>query len=310
MFRKTLGRLIALGALFCAPLAVTAQSYPDKPVTLVIPYAAGGSTETMARVFSLALAKKLGQPVVVKVMPGAGGALGATEVAKADPDGYTLLFAATSSLLWPPLTLDVEYDLDSFAYVAKITDYQQAIVAKADAPYNTLEELIAHTAGGNRLSYGDQSALSRAYIDYIAKEEGVAWTGIPTKGGGEMVPFLLGGKIDFAWSGGVHQRYGDEMKVLLSMNAERLGASPDVPSIAEKYGISMPSQAVIVAPAGTPEDIVGAIATAAEAAMGDGEFQSLMNDKLQFPLSFKGPQAISDEIGSTVDGLKKVAGSL
>lgn len=307
----TFKALALVGALAMAALAgpAVAADYPDQPVTLVIPYAAGGSTETMARVFSEALGKELGQPVIVKVMPGAGGALGATDVAKADPDGYTLLFAATSSLLWPPMTLDVEYDLDSFVYVAKITDYQQAIVTGADAPYDTLEELIAHSKE-NRLSYGDQSALSRAYIDYIGKEEGVNWIGIPTKGGGEMVPFLLGGKIDFAWSGGVHQRYGDDMKVLLSMNADRLGASPDVPSIAEKYGISMPSQAVIVAPAGTPDDVVATIATAAEKAMDDPAFQTLMNDKLQFPLAFSGPDAIKAEMDATTEGLKKVAGSL
>lgn len=286
-----------------------AEDYPSKPVTLVIPYAAGGSTETMARVFSKALEGELGQPVVVRVMPGAGSALGATEVAKADPDGYRLLFAATSSLLWPPLTLDVEYDLDSFDYVAKISDYQQAIVAKADAPFDTMEELVEYSKD-HRLSYGDQSALSRAFIDYIGAEEGVDWIGIPTKGGGEMVPFILGGKIDFAWSGGVHQRYGDDMKVLLSMNADRLGASPDVPSIAEKYGIAMPSQAVIVAPAGTPDDVVAKIATAAEAAMADADFEALMNDKLQFPLTFAGPEAISKEIDESVAGLKKVAGSL
>lgn len=304
--------LTCLAALSMAVLggpAMAQSDFPTKPVTLVIPYAAGGSTETMARVFSKALEGELGQPVVVRVMPGAGGALGATEVAKADADGYTLLFAATSSLLWPPMTLDVEYDLDSFDYVAKITDYQQAIVAKADAPFDTMEELIAYSRD-NRLSYGDQSALSRAYIDYVGKEEGVDWIGIPTKGGGEMVPFILGGKIDFAWSGGVHQRYGDDMKVLLSMNADRLGASPDVPSIAEKYGIAMPSQAVIVAPAGTPDDVVAKIAAAAEAAMDDADFTALMNDKLQFPLSFSGPEAITSEIGETVTGLKKVAGSL
>lgn len=309
MVNKLMKCTVAIAALLLMPMTAFADTYPSKPVTLVIPYAAGGSTETMARVFSTALADKLGQPVVVKVMPGAGGAIGATDVAKADPDGYTLLFAATASLLWPPLTLDVEYDLDSFEYVAKISDYQQAIVAKADAPFNTLEELVEYSKT-KRLSYGDQSALSRAYIDYIGEQEGVEWTGIPTKGGGEMVPFLLGGKIDFAWSGGVHQRYGDEMKVLLSMNAGRLGASPDVPSIAENYGISMPSQAVIVAPAGTPDDVIATIAGAAETAMDDEAFKTLMNDKLQFPLSFAGPDDISAEISNSVGGLKKVAGSL
>ncbi|MDP6245221.1 MAG: tripartite tricarboxylate transporter substrate-binding protein, partial [SAR324 cluster bacterium] len=115
--------------------------YPEKPVTLVIPYRAGGSTETMARVFSIALGNELGQKVIVKTRPGAGGAIGSTEVSRANPDGYTLLFAAATSLLWPPMTQKVEYDLNSFTYVGQITEYQQAIVARADAPFNTFEEL-------------------------------------------------------------------------------------------------------------------------------------------------------------------------
>ena len=89
------------------------------------------------------------------------------------------------------------------------------MIARQDAPFNTLKELLAH-AKGKRLNYADQGPMQRAFVDYIGAREGVKWTGIPTKGGGEMVPFLLGGKVDFAWSGGVHQRYGDKMKVLLS----------------------------------------------------------------------------------------------
>lgn len=295
----------ALTAIGCAAMA---QDFPTKPVTLVVPYAAGGSTETMARIFSKALGNELGQPVLIKVRPGAGGAIGATEVSKSEPDGYTVLFSTSSSLLWPPLTQEVEYDLDSFTYVAKITDYQQAIVAAADAPFDNMEELFAYSAD-NTLSYGDQNTLSRAFIDAIGDQEGVVWNGIPTKGGGEMVPFLLGGKIDFAWSGGVHQRYGDKMKVLLSMNSGRLDASPDVPSIQEEYGFSMPSQAVLTVPAGTPEDVVQILAEKAEIAMQDPEFKELMTEKLLFPLSYEGPEEITANISTAVETLKKIAGS-
>ncbi|WP_282607238.1 tripartite tricarboxylate transporter substrate binding protein [Pelagibius sp. Alg239-R121] len=279
--------------------------YPEKPVTLVIPYKAGGSTETMARVYSKALAKELGAKVIVKTRPGAGGAVGATEVAAAAADGHTLLFAASTSLLWPPLTQKVEFDLDSFVYVGQITEYQQAIVAKADAPFNTLQELIAH-AKENGLNYADQSAMSRAYINYIGGLEGVTWTGIPTKGGGEMVPFLLGGKIDFAWSGGIHNRYGSEMKVLASMNGTRLLASPDTPSIAELYGISMPSQAVIVVPKGTPADVVAKLESAMERASSDADFSDLVTNKLKFPVKFVGSDALAKDIAQTLAGLKTV----
>ncbi len=298
--------IAALGMGVSALWSVEAYAeYPEKPVTMVIPYRAGGSTETMARVYSNALGKALGQKVIVKTRPGAGGAVGATEVSKAEPDGYTLLFAASTTLLWPPLALNVEYDLDSFDYVGQITEYQQAIVAKADAPFNTLEELIEY-AKSNSLNYADQSALSRKYIDFIGNSEGVKWTGIPTKGGGEMVPFLLGGKVDFAWSGGIHNRYGDKMKVLASMNAGRLLASPDIPSLREKYSVSMPSQAVIVVPKGTPADVVAKIESAMEAATKDPEFNELVTQKLKFPVTFVGSEDLTKDISNTVDGLKQV----
>ncbi len=279
--------------------------YPEKPVTLVIPYRAGGSTETMARVFSIALGSELGQKVIVKTRPGAGGAIGSTEVSKANPDGYTLLFAAATSLLWPPMTQKVEYDLNSFTYVGQITEYQQAIVARADAPFNTFEELVEH-ARKNTLNYADQSKMSRTYINFIGQQEGVTWTGIPTKGGGEMVPFLLGGKIDFAWSGGIHNRYGDKMKVLISMNPGRLIASPDIPSVQEGYGISMPSQAVIVVPSGTPINVVKKLEKAISAATKDKDFSDLVTNKLKFPVKFVGSEQLTKEIDKTAKALKKV----
>ena len=296
---------LALGLAGPASVSQALAEYPEKPVTLVIPYKAGGSTETMARVYSKALAKELGQNVVVKTRPGAGGAVGATEVAAAAADGYTLLFAASTSLLWPPMTQKVEYDLDSFIYVGQITEYQQAIVAKADAPFNTMSELIEQAKDG-KLNFADQSAMSRAYVNFIGKKEGVKWTGIPTKGGGEMVPFLLGGKIDFAWSGGIHNRYADDMKVLISMNPGRLLASPDTPSIQELYGISMPSQAVIVVPKGTPADVVAKIEAAMEAASKDSDFGDLVTNKLKFPVKFVGSEALAAEIAQTTEGLKQV----
>lgn len=302
--RRTFGALAAMTIAAFAAAPVLAE-YPEKPVTLVIPYKAGGSTETMARVYSKALGTALGTNVVVKTRPGGGGAVGATEVATAAADGYTLLFAASTSLLWPPLTQKVEYDLDSFTYIGQITEYQQAIVAKADAPFNTMEELIEY-AKTNALNYADQSTMSRSYIDFIGAQEGVKWTGIPTKGGGEMVPFLLGGKIDFAWSGGIHNRYGDDMKVLMSMNAGALVGSPDSPTVADKYGVSMPSQAVIVAPAGTPADVVARIEAAMEEATKDADFADLVTNKLKFPVKFVGSAALAEDIASTTTGLKEV----
>ncbi len=306
--RRQVSGLIAacvLSSSFTMAATQAFAEYPDKPVTLVIPYKAGGSTETMARVFSVALAKELGQKVIVKTRPGGGGAVGSTEVAAAPADGYTLLFAAAFSLLWPPMTQKVEYNLNSFTYVGQITEYQQAIIARTDAPFNTLAELIAY-AKTKSLNYADQSPMSRKYINFIGAAEGVSWTGIPTKGGGEMVPFLLGGKIDFAWSGGIHNRYPKKMKVLASMNAGTLLASPDVPSIVGKYGVSMPAQAVIVVPTGTPADVVSKLEAAVEAASKDADFGDLVMNKLKFPVKFVGSRALAADIATTVNALKTV----
>ena len=302
--RALMGLAGALAIAFTAGQAMAA--WPEKPVTLVVPYAAGGSTETMARVYAKALQEQLGQPVIVSVKPGGGGAVGATFVAKSAPDGYTILFAAAPALVWPPMTQDVEYQPDSFTWIASITEYQQALISKAGAPYTNYKELIAHAKQNPGMNFADKNALSRAFINYIGKKEGVDWTAIPTKGGGEMVPFLLGGKVDIAWSGGVHQRYGDKMQVLASFNGTRLGASPDAPSLKEIYGISMPSHAVIVAPAGTPADVVATLEGAMKAAGKDKDFDAMVTQKLQFPNEFIGSEELKPIVADMVSGLKTV----
>ena len=114
--------LAAILALVAGTLPAWAD-YPERPITLIVPYAAGGSTETMARVFGKALGDELGQNVVVRTRPGGGGAVGSAETAAAAADGYTILFTASTALLWPPLTQDVPYTPEDFDYVAQITAY-------------------------------------------------------------------------------------------------------------------------------------------------------------------------------------------
>ncbi len=302
------GAGVAACALSFAALPAAAE-YPDKPVTLIVPFAAGGSTETMARVFSEALGKELGGRVLVKTRPGAGGAIGATELSKSAPDGYTIMFTTSSVLLWAPMTQDVTYTLESFTPLAQITTYEQAIVAKADAPFDTFDELIEASKGAS-LNYADQGAMTKAYIDYIAAQEGVSWTGIPTKGGGEAMPFLLGGKVDFTYSGGVHSRYGDKMKVLLALVDGQLMGAPDAPSIMDRYGIAMPSQGVIVGPAGMPDDIVATLQDAIEKAVKNPEFVNLLTGNLMFPVTFKSADDIAASLASSNEGLKKVVEQL
>ncbi|MCP5374081.1 MAG: tripartite tricarboxylate transporter substrate binding protein [Hyphomicrobiales bacterium] len=309
--RRAGGRSAAAATLLAAALlpgfqGAAVAAYPEKPVTLVVPYKAGGSTETMARVYAKALQEQLGQPVIVSTRPGGGGAVGATVVAKAAPDGYTMLFAAASALVWPPMTQKVEYGPDSFRWVASITEYQQALITTPDKPYKTYPELIAYAKAHPGMNFADQNALSRSFIKYIGKKEGVTWTAIPTKGGGEMVPFLLGGKVDIAWSGGVHQKFGDKMHVLASFNPKRLGQSPDAPSLKEIYGIAMPSYAVIVVPKDTPDDVVATLEKALKEASKDKAFDDMVTNKLKFPNQFIGSEELKPLVADMVTGLKTV----
>lgn len=302
--------LVAAGA---AALAMTAQagssqaaSYPTKPVTMIVPFKAGGSTETMARLLAQAMSKSLGQNVIVKTRPGGGGAVGATFIAQAPADGYNIMFTTISSLTYDPMVnKQIKYKADSFTYVAGVSEYQMAFVAVPGKPFKTLKELVAYTKKNPGLNVADQGGMSRAFINYIAKKEGIKWTAIPTRGGGEMVPFLLGGKIDFAWSGGVHQKYGDKMIVLASMLSHRLAASPDVPSVQELYGISMPGSAVIAVRKGTPDEIVAKIEAAVKASMDDPDFTKVLG-KLKFPKMFVSTADMKDVVKKTVAGLKTV----
>ncbi|MBO6901658.1 MAG: tripartite tricarboxylate transporter substrate binding protein [Rhizobiaceae bacterium] len=298
--------VVAIGSVF--GLATEAWAgYPDRPVTLIVPYQAGGSTETLARVFAKALGDQLGQPVIVKTRPGGGGAVGSTEIAASAPDGYTIMLSGSDPLTWTPLTLKVEYDVDSFTYVAQISEYQQAIVVRQDSPDTSFEDLLARSKQQAGLTYADQNAMSRAFLEYIAGKEGIEWTGIPTKGGGEMVPLLLAGKIDFAWSGGIHGRYGGQIRVLASMNAERLAASPDAPSIREKYDISMPGHMLIVGPRGLAGDVVARLNMAIEAAVKDPGYLDLLENKLLFPSKFVGSEALTEDMEATISSLRTVA---
>ncbi|WP_160382486.1 tripartite tricarboxylate transporter substrate binding protein [Pseudooceanicola pacificus] len=264
------------------PGAVQAADFPAKPITMIVPYQAGGSIETMGRVFAEEMGGALGTKIILKTQPGAGGKIGTTAASKAAADGYTILFAPDLTVMWPPIAEEVEYSLDSFDPIATVAETQMAIVASKKSGFKTLNDLIA-ASQGDSLSYADQNAISRAYINFIAKKEGLDWIAVPTKGGGEMVPFLLGGKVDFAWSGGAHNRYLDDMVVLLGMTSEPLLASPDVPLMKDVYGVSMPAGASIWAPAGLPEDVRAALTEAAVTAAKSDAFVDLLVNKLSFP---------------------------
>lgn len=297
--------LAAAAATAFAGIAGSAGAYPDKPITLIVPYKAGGTTHTMSMVLSKALGKELGGTVVVKTRPGAGSAVGMTFLSKAKPDGHTIAYSDLGNLIWNPMTKkDVQYTVDDVRIIAGLSEYQMALITTPDKPYKTLKELLEYTKT-NPLNVADMGGMSKVFLNYIAAKEGVKWTAIPTRGGGEMVPFLLGGKIDFAYSGGIHQKHGDKMVVLASFLAGGLAQDPEAPTTQDLYGIAMPGNSILSAPAGISDEIAMKLEAAAKAAMDDPDFTQVLKN-IQFPKRFIPSSEMNAFVAEVTKSLQEV----
>ena len=302
--------LTALGAFALAGSLATgafAGSYPSKPITMIIPWKPGGTTETMGQVLSKAMAKELGQKVIVKTRPGGGGAVGSTVVANSKPDGYTIEFVGISTLTWIPMTQKaVKYKTSDFDFVAGVSQYQMSLISTPGKPYASLKELIAYSKANPGVNVADMGGMSKAFVNFIAKQEKIDWTAIPTRGGGEMVPFLLGGKVDFAFSGGVHQKYGDKMIVLASFLSNRLPLAPNAPSTQELYGVAMPGDNGIVAPKGIPEEARAKLEAAVKKSIDDPDFTKIL-ERIKFPKRYLSSADFQKVVDQTLVSLDKVA---
>ena len=254
-------------ALFAASGRVFAQGkYPERPITLVVPTAPGGTTDFTARLIADPLARALGQPVVVDNKPGASGNIGNQMVARAKPDGYTLLLAYSGYQVGNPhLFKKAGWDpIKDFAPVGMLTRAPQVLVARANLPANNLRELIAYAkANPGKLNYASSGNGSIQHIsgELFKQLTGTQITHIPYKGAGPAVQDLLGGQVDLFFTtpaSVVSQIKGEKLKALAVTSPRRLASLPQVPTAAES-GLSnfdLDSWFALYAPAGTPADIV------------------------------------------------------
>jgi tripartite-type tricarboxylate transporter receptor subunit TctC len=254
-------------ASVAAHLPVRAQGkYPQRPITLVVPTAPGGSTDFTARLIASSLSQALGQPVIVDNKPGASGNIGNKFVARAANDGYTLLVSYSGYQVGNPhLFKQAGWDpVKDFAPVAMMTKAPQVIAARADLPAANLKELIAYAkANPGKLNYASSGNGS---IQHIAGElfkqlTGTALTHVPYKGSGPAVQDLLGGQVDLfitTPAGVVSQIQAGKLKGIAVTSKQRLTSLPNVPTAAELglNGYELDSWFALYAPAGTPSDVV------------------------------------------------------
>lgn len=287
-----------IGAAIAVPTAaVMAAEYPTKAVTMIVAYRAGGGTDTLARAAADPLGKLLGQPVLVQNKPGAGGGVAALYTSKTKPDGYTFVVTTSTTYTLEPQLKKVAYKSGDLRHIAVIGQFQEAIFTKAGAPFKTLEEMIATAKKEKRpLKYASFYQLDRLVTGFIADREGIKIIPVPVKGGAGVMPAVLGGHVDFGWSGGSfapHARAGT-ITMLGAMTKERLGQFPDLRSMKD-FGYPGGTEVFITvsAAAGTPEPVVKKLAAGWQEAMKEKAVVDIMNKRNQLIL-FHGPDVVED----------------
>jgi tripartite-type tricarboxylate transporter receptor subunit TctC len=258
---------VATLALLTGPLR--AMDWPARPVTVIVPFGAGGNTDMMARLAAQHLSSRLGQPFVVENKPGAGGALGTGQVATAAPDGYTLLFSASANLSLTPQVQKLNFDpLKQLVPITNMGTGTQMIAIKRSLPATTLAEFIAYVkANPGKLNFtvaGTQNISHLAPVLLFART-GLQLVMVPTKSEPQAVSDLISGQVDLYFGNSsslLPHIHSDTIRLIAVATAQRIGVAPDIPAVAETVpGFEFSSWNGFSAPAGTPEPILDSIQT-------------------------------------------------
>ncbi len=292
--KHTIQKVIAAGLIqFCAIGLVNAQnkevaSYPNKPIRIINPLAAGGAVDTMARMLAPTLQEILGQPIVIESKPGAGGTIGANFVAKSAPDGYTILMVYDTFAVNPHVYKNLPFD--SFKDLAPVTELVKiplVVVAGNKLPANNLRELteLSKTkANGINFSSGGAGSSGHLAAELLKTNLGIGMTHIPYKGGGPAMTATIGGEADITILGAVitvPQIKGGNLKALAVLGKKRTPALPQVPTASEQ-GLSnfdVSSWVGVLVPAGTPAPIIDKINNAFTQAMKNPNVQARMAEQ-------------------------------
>jgi len=256
---------VLLAALLAAALPATAQTYPSKPIRIVVPFAPGGTSDILARAISPHLTTAWGQPVIVENRTGANGNVGADYVAKSAPDGYTLFLSDMGALtINPSVYTNSPFDpVKDFAPILMISYSPHVLAVHPSVPVNSVKELIAYAkANPGKLNFansGTGGAPHLAGVEFAART-GVEWTYIPYKGGSQAVTDVIAGNANVLFNG-MLATYpsvkGGRLKGLAISGAKRVASAPELPTIAETLpGFETGSYQGLLAAAGTPRETV------------------------------------------------------
>jgi tripartite-type tricarboxylate transporter receptor subunit TctC len=274
-------------ALAIAASGVSAQQYPTKPVTIVVPFAAGGPTDTVARAVGQAMEKSLGGTVVVENKPGAGGTIGAADVARAQPDGYRVLVWHIGMSTAPALYRKLPFDpLKDYQYIGLINDVPMTLLVRPNLPVGNVKELVSYVKQNK-----DKVTLANAGIGAASHLCGLLFqqaietdlTTVPYKGTAPAITDLIGGQVDILCdqtTNTTEQIKGGKVKALALTAPKRLDTLKDLPTAAEAGlpGFELSIWHGMYAPKGTPQPVVDKLVAALQAALKDPGLQKRFAD--------------------------------
>jgi len=262
-------------------------AYPDKPVRIIVGFSAGGTTDVVARIVAKELSDELGQSFVVENKPGGGSNIGAEQVARAEPDGYTLLMVAVTSAINQTLYSNMKFDLvKDFAPIALAAKVPNILVINPSVPVKSVKELVDYAkAHPGKLAFASSGSGTSIHMagELFKLQAGIDVLHVPYKGSAPAITDLIGGQVQFMFdnmpSAWPHVQAG-KLRALAVTTKTRSPTAPDVPTMAEsgfpKFDVS--SWFGLIAPAGTPPDIVAKLNAATQKALGKPEVQKRFQD--------------------------------
>ncbi len=308
MLKRT---LVALGAL-AALGAAQAQQYPTKPVNIIVPFAAGGPTDTVARVMAQAMAKPLGGQVVVENKPGPGGIIGAEYVAKASPDGYTVLLHHIGMSTAPALYRQLRFNpLKDFEYIGLINEVPMTLVARGNFPAKDFKELLAYLkANKAKVNYANAGLGAASHLCGMLFMSAIETdlTTVPYKGTAPAMNDLVGGQVDLMCdqtTNTTSQIKGGKIKVYGVTTKARVPSLKDVPTLEEQglKGFEVSVWHAFYAPAKTPKPVVDKLVGALQEALKDPTVKQRFNDLGTDPIDAAraNPQALGAFLKAEID---------
>jgi tripartite-type tricarboxylate transporter receptor subunit TctC len=288
MFGMTMVARAAIAAVYCAIPPAQAADYPTKPITLIIGFAPGGPSDVLARILTRKMEEVLKQPFVIENRPGAGGSIAGNAVARANPDGYTLLLATGSLLainvsLYKNLGYDPEKDFEPITLIGTQTN---VLYTHPSVPAKSLTELIAHAkANPGKLSFGSGGNGTPAHLagELLKIEAKIDMTHVPFRGTGPALQNVIAGHVPMAFNPPPpllpHIESG-AIRAIAITTLKRTAALPDVPTIAEQGfpGFEATTWHALVAPAGTPKEVIATLHGAIAATLNDADTRKALTD--------------------------------